>query len=128
MGWQALNAYRQELEDNFQSASALKLFIDGKLSGKRAKNRINKGLAGFGLATFVGAWTAPIDGGALFWLIASWSGTQLSLMSAASDKRDLENLLSMQEMLDLNLQLIQNDIDAVEIRHNTLLGRNSPPP
>lgn len=68
----------------------------------------------------MGGLTAPVDGGALFWLIASGSLSQVGGMRVLDDERELSEGASRLAMLESNANILEGEVQRVEHRWRAL--------
>lgn len=112
----ALARYATALDAHLYDIELQLAELGGNLDGCRPALKVDKWLTRIGIAALIGGFTAPVDGGALFWLIASGSLTQIGWLRTRDTKRRIDEIDDAVAMLELNHEIISGEIAAVNRR------------
>lgn len=102
----SLAVYRKEVNEQLKMIQRLSAAERAENKGRKEGRRGNWSWAGISAAIFIGGFTAPVDGGALFWLIASGTSTQVGIMRLFGSEGKISKAEERIAMLRLNKDIL----------------------
>jgi hypothetical protein len=116
----ALATYRKEVDEQLAAIERLSVAERAQNKGRKEGRRGNWSWAGISAAIFIGGFTAPVDGGALFWLIASGTSTQVGIMRLFGSEAKIGEAESRIVMLRLNKDILVAETKQIGRRSREL--------
>lgn len=116
----ALSAYRKEVDDQLAMIERLSAVERSENRGRKEGRWGNWGWAGISAAIFFGGFTAPVDGGALFWLIASGTSAQVSIMRLFGSEGKISEAEARIAMLRFNKDILLAEAKRITKRSREL--------
>lgn len=116
----ALNSYRKEVDETLAMIERLSAAERAQNRGRKEGRRGNWSWAAISAAIFIGGFTAPVDGGALFWLIASGTSTQVGIMRLFGSEAKISEAEARIAMLRLNKDILMAETKRIGRRSREL--------